>query len=76
MGDRHDGARKSLEIVLQNGQRHDVQIIGGLVQEQNIGGFHQNGEQIQPPPLSAGEPPNGNGLQISREEEALHHLVG
>ena len=76
MGHRHNGAGKALEVVLQNGQRGHVQVVGGFVQQQDVGRRHQYGEEIQPPPLPAGEPPDGHGLQVSGEEKPLHHLIG
>ena len=76
VGDRQNGAGEPLEIILQNRERCDVQVVGRLVQQQHIGCRHQNGEQIQPPALTAGEPADGHGLQVSRKEEPLHHLVG
>ena len=62
MGYRQDGAGEALEIVLQDGEGGDVQVVGGLVQQQHVGGLHQHGQQVQPPPLPAGEPPDGNRL--------------
>ena len=60
MGHDEDGTREALQIVLQNGEGHHVQIVGRLVQQQDVGGFHQNGQQVQPPPLSAAEPSDGD----------------
>ena len=31
-----------------------------LFQQQDVGGFHQNGQQVQPPPFSAAEPSDGD----------------
>ncbi|CAN4049886.1 Serine/threonine protein phosphatase, partial [Dysosmobacter welbionis] len=73
---RQNGAGEAQEIILQNGEGGHVQVVGGLVQQQHVGGFHQHGQQIQPPPLPAGEPPDGHRLKITGEEEPLHHLVG
>ena len=76
MGHRQNGAGEALEIVLQDGEGGHVQVVGGLVQQQDVGGLHQHGQQVQPPPLPAGEPPDGHGLEIPGEEKPLHHLVG
>ena len=76
MGHRQDGAGEALEIVLQDGEGGHVQVVGGLVQQQDVGGLHQHGQQVQPPPLPAGEPPDGHRLQVAGEQEPLHHLVG
>ena len=76
VGHRQNGAGEALEIVLQDGEGGHVQVVGGLVQQQDVGGLHQHGQQVQPPPLPAGEPPDGHGLEIPGEQKPLHHLVG
>ena len=76
MGHRQDGPREGLQIVLQDGEGGHVQVVGGLVQQQHVGCRHQDGEQVQPPPLPAGELADGLGLQVRREEKALHHGLG
>ena len=76
MGDKDDGA---IEIIYEGFQhRHGlkVKVIGRLVQQEHIGGFHQDAEQVKPPPLPTGEPGNGRPLQIPREQEPLHQLAG
>ncbi|CDC69327.1 ribosomal protein S5 [Oscillibacter sp. CAG:155] len=75
MGHSQNGTGKTLKIIFQDGKGRNVQIVGGLVQQQHIGRRHQDGQQIQPPPLSAGEPADGHRLQVPREEKTLHHLV-
>jgi len=47
MGYRQNGAGETQEIILQNGEGSHVQVVGGLVQQQHVGGFHQHGQQIQ-----------------------------
>ena len=76
MGHNQDGAGKPLQIVLQNREGHHIQIVGRLVQQQHVGRSHQNGQQIQPPPFAAAEPPDGDGLQVAGKEEPLHHGFG
>ena len=76
MGHRQDGPGEGLEVVLQDGEGGDIQVVGGLVQQQHVGGRHQDGEEVEPPPLSTGELADGLGLQVRREEEALHHGLG
>ena len=73
-GDHRPG--KALQIIFQNGQGQNVQIVGGLVQQQNVGGFHQNAQQIESPPFAARQPPDGHRLPLGRKEETLHHLLG
>ena len=76
MGYRHHRAGEALQIIFQNGQGHYVQIVGGLVQQQHVGGVHEDAQQIEPPPLTARQPPDGHRLPFCGEEEPLHHLLG
>ena len=76
MGHRQHRPGEGLQVLLQNGQGGDVQVIGGLVQQQDVGSLHQQGEEVQPPPLPAGELPDGLALELGGEEESLHHLGG
>ena len=76
MGYRQDGAGKLLQIILQNGQGHHIQIVGRLVQQKHVRGFHQHGQQVESSPLASGKLADGHTLQIRREQEPLHHLLG
>ena len=76
MGHGDDRAGEALQIVLQDGQGGDVQVVGGFVQEQHIGGRHEDAQQVQPPPLAAGQPAHGHVLHRRREQEPLQHLAG
>ena len=76
MGHRHHRAGELGQIVLQDGERLHVQIVGGLVQQQDVGRAHQDAQQIQPAPLAAGQPSDGGELEVGREQEPLHHLRG
>ena len=56
-GDHRPG--EGLQIGLQNGQGGHVQVVGGLVQQQDVGGLHEHRQQVQPPALPAGELADG-----------------
>ena len=58
MGNHNHNSVKGIQVILQHVQGLDVQIIGGLVKDQHIGGLHQDAEQIQPPALPAGQLPD------------------
>ena len=55
MGDQHQRAAIFQQALFQNLERWDVEIVGGLVQQQHIGGLqHQAGDQ-NAGALSSGE---------------------
>ena len=57
-------------------QRHDVQVVGRLVEDQEIGVAHQRAHQVKPPPLAAGELFDRRVEHLRREQELLHHGRG
>ena len=76
MGYGDDNALELVQIVLQHRQRADVQVIGGLVQNEHIGRFHEQTQQIQPPLLSAGQTGNLRPLLLPVKQEPLQHGRG
>ena len=74
MRDRDHDAGKALQIILQNRERWDIQVIGGLVQQQHIGGGGQDGKQKQSPLFPAGEFADGAPLYRLLEQELLQQL--
>ena len=73
-GDHRPG--EGVQVVLQNGQGLDVQVVGGLIQQQHIGGGGQHGEEIEPPLFPAGQLADGGPLFLRREEKLLQQLGG
>ena len=73
MGYGDDNALEFVQIVLQHRQGADVQIIGRLVQDQHIGRFHEQTQQVQPPLLPAGQPGNLRPLLLPVKKEPLQH---
>ena len=55
VADHEQRARPAVEQVLQRGQRVDVQVVGRLVEQQHVRLVHQQPQQLQPPPLAAGQ---------------------
>ena len=53
--DDEQRARPAVEDVLERGQRLDVEVVGGLVEQQHVGLVHQQPEQLQPAPLATGQ---------------------
>ena len=57
MGDDDQRARPAVELVLDDGQGVDVEVVGRLVEQQHVGLLEQQPQELQPPPLTAGELP-------------------
>ena len=73
MGDGHHDSFKTIQVVLQDRQRGDVQIVGGLVQQQKIGGGRQHAQKVQALFLPAGKLSDGAVLLIRRKKESFQH---
>ena len=58
MGDHDDAAPEGAQPLLQPGHHLAVQVVGGLVQDQNVRRMHQCGDQSHPLALTAGECPH------------------
>ena len=55
VADHDQRARPAVEQVLERGQRVDVEVVGRLVEQQDVGLGQQQPQQLQPPPLAAGQ---------------------
>ena len=55
MGNYQERALESCQILLENIERHQIQIIGRLIKYQKVGTSHQHGQQIQPAPLASAQ---------------------
>src|SRR5690606_35160819 len=75
VGDRDEAAGERLEVLLQRDERGDVEVVRGLVEEEDVGGAHEDAEEVEPPPLAAREEPDGRVLLLRREEEPVEHLA-
>jgi hypothetical protein len=73
VGHGHDGALVVLEVLLQPRDRLRVEVVGGLVEEQQVGGGEQQAAQRHAAPLAAGE--RGRIGVAGREPERVHRLV-
>ena len=70
VGDDDKGAFELQKILFQNVQRDDVKVIGGLVQDKEIGPAHEHRQEVKPPPFASGEPLHGGVQHLVREKEA------
>ena len=46
VGHSDNSTSEAIQIILQHGQGRNIQIIGGLIQEQHIRSRHQHSQQI------------------------------
>ena len=76
MADGDNGPGEGFQIVLQHRHGGDIQIIGGFVQQQHIGGRGQNPQQEQPPLFTAGNPADQPVLHGPGEQEFVHKSGG
>ena len=65
-----------LQVLFQYAERHDVQVVRRLVEDQEIGTLHQNRTKIQAFAFAAAEPCDIAVLHLGREEEILQKLRG
>ena len=54
----HERARPRVQVLLEHVERVEVQVVGGLVEEQEVGCLHQHEEQLESTPLSSGKVPD------------------
>ena len=71
VGDHDQGALEVEQVFLEDVEGHDVQVVGGFVEDQEVGLLHQDGEQVEPPPFAAGEFRNGVAQHVVGEEELV-----
>src|SRR5579875_1404491 len=55
VADHDQGARPAVEQVFQFGERLDVEVVGGLVEQQHVRLVHQQPEKLETAPLPAGQ---------------------
>ena len=73
--DEHDGARKLHEGALEDVDGVDVQVVGGLVQEQQRVGRDEHLGQSQTRPLAAGEHAHALVHVVAVEEEGAQQAT-
>ena len=79
MADQDDGAGIVRDHLLQQIEGLEVEIVGGLVEHQQVRGLRQGAGQHQPVALAAGEHAHGRARLLGREQEVLHvadHVLG
>ena len=69
--DDEEGAGPAVEEVLERGEGLDVEVVGRLVEEQHVGLGHQQPQQLEAPPLAAGQVADPGLLAAAGEPEPL-----
>ena len=72
MADQQDGAGIVAEHVLQHVQRFEVEVVGRLVEHQQVRRLRQHLRQHQPAALAAGQLAERRARLLGREQEILH----
>ena len=76
VADHDDAAREVLQVFFQNLQRHNVKVIGGLVEHQEVGVLHQYRTQVQFSALTTAEFIYIIILLLGSKQEILQQLRG
>ena len=75
VADGDDRSWKMLEIILEHLQRADVEVVGRLVEEEDVVLLHEDREQIETAAFSAGEARDRPVDLIRAEAEGFEHLA-
>ncbi|MDT4830455.1 hypothetical protein FQZ97_639200 [compost metagenome] len=75
VGDQQQGARIALEPLFEPEDGVEVEVVGGLVEQQQLGRTHQCLGQVQAHPPSAGEVANAAVHLLRAEAEASQQLA-
>ncbi len=76
VADHHEGARPAVEDVFDGGEGVGVEVVGGFVEHQHVGLAHQQAQQLQAAPLTAGKVADGGPLLLVGEAKLFHELAG
>ena len=74
--DDDDAASEVLQVLLQNLQRSDVEIVRGLVEDEEIGALHEYSTEVEPALLAPRKLVDVVLLLLGREHEMLEELHG
>ena len=69
-------AGPAVEVVLDDGQRVDVQVVGRLVEQQHVRFVEQQPQELQAATLPAGQFGQPRGELVAGEPEVLQQRVG
>ena len=72
VADHEEGPRPLAEEVLEEPYRLEVQVVGGLVEDEDVGAPGEGQQELQPATLATGEFARPSHLLGAEEPEALH----
>ena len=72
MGHDQQRAGPRIEEVLQGGQRLHIEVIRRLVEQQDVRLFHEQSQELQTAPLTAGELTHGGPTPLTYKAESLN----
>ena len=70
MCDQNDRAGEIEQIAFEHFERRDIQIVCGLIEQQNVGGLQHQPRDMNSRPLSAGEPVERQFQLVLPEQES------
>ena len=73
MAGHHHAASEVIQKLLQHVEGLDVQIVGRLVEQQDVGPIDERAQQVEPPPLAVAEGADIGLLLGPRKQEPLQH---
>src|SRR5690606_37799761 len=76
MGDQNQALGETAEETLEPFDRFQVQVVGGLVEEEQVGLAEQRPSQLRPGPLPSGQLVEGFGEVLLAKAEAKEHSLG
>jgi len=75
MGDEQQCTRVGTQPVLQPQHRVEVEVVGGLVEQQQIGAAHQGPRQVKTHAPAAGEAAHRHRFFCCAESQAVHQFA-
>ena len=72
----HERARPAVEQVLEGRERVDVEVVGRLVEHEDVGFRDQQAHELEPSPFPAGELAHQRARAVSAEAEAIAQHPG
>ena len=73
VGDHDQGAGPAVEEVLEDVEGVDVEVVGGLVEQQHVGLVEQQHQQLEAAALATGQVADPGGQLVAGEAEPLQH---
>ena len=76
VADDDDASLEALQIFFEHLQSNDVEVVGGLVQHEEVGVAHQHRTEVEAAAFASAQLVDIAVLRLGREEEVLEELRG